>query len=395
MVEENKFKCPLCESILSENKYYQIIGAWDEKKKVEEELKKQLSIAKTEKEKLELEKKKLAKNQIELKKKLETEFEKQKILLIKKTQEEANKLARKDVEKLTKEKMELLKKQKQEIILAKKQAEEGGIAKQKKKFEATNKQLEQKVKELGLKDERIKELQKQLKEGRTSQDAGRDFETELVETLKQKFPQDRIEHHGKAGDILHYIVCESKEIASIVYECKKTETFNKDYITQIKNDVIKRNANYGILVTFACDKKHPQFWVEKDILIIHPYGAPYLAEILRKNLIQLYSIKLSDKELNERAKKLLEYIKGNKFRNSVKDNIIRTKELYELLKKEMESHKTIWEKRHKHYSAIAQQSKEIENDSKNIVGENLGEEILEQPLIELNPRKKRKIGLLS
>ena len=181
-----------------------------------------------------------------------------------------------------------------------------------------------------------------------------------------------------------------KEIALIVYECKKTQKFDKSHITQIKNDVIKRNANYGVLVTIACDKKQSQFWVEKDILIVHPYGAPYIAEVLRKSLIQLYALKLSDKELSERAKKLLEYIKSNKFRNSVKDNITRAKELYEILNREIEYHKTCWEKRHEHYNAIAKQSKCIEDDSKQIVGEDLGEENVEQALIELNPRKKKR-----
>lgn len=392
---EKEFKCPLCNSALTESRYYEIVGVWEEKKKFVEQTKKELAEAKLVKERLIKQTKEmreeLSRKSEEIKGKYEARFEKQKLLLIKKAQEEANKLAKKDVEKLTKEKIELLKKQKQEIILAKKQAEEEGIAKQKKKFETTNKILEQKVKELGLKDERIKELQKQLKEGRTPQDAGHDFEKELVKELQNKFPHDRIEHHGKAGDILHYIVCERKEIASIVYECKKTEKFNKNYITQIKDDVIKRNANYGILVTFACDKNHSQFWVENGIMIVHPYGAQYLAEILRKSLIQLYSLKLSDKELNERAKKLLEYIKSNKFRNSIKDNVLRTRELHELLKREIEYHQNIWEKRDKHYNAISQQSKEIEESSKQIVGEDLGEESLEQPLIELNPRKKKKV----
>ncbi len=357
MIEGSNFKCPLCDSFLTESKYYEVVRISEEKKKIENELKKQLTIAKNDREKLELEKKKLAKDQIELKKKLETEFEKQKSLLIKKAQEE-------------------------------------GIAKQKKKFETTSKILEKKVKELeiasNLKNEQIKELQKQLKEGRTPQDAGLDFENELVKELQNKFSNDRIEHHGKRGDIHHYILCEGKEIALIVYECKKTQEFNKNYIIQIKNDVIKNNANYGILVTFACDKKHPQFWVENDVLIVHPYGAPYIAEVLRKNLIQLYSTRLNDKELNERSKKLLEYIKSNKFRNSVKDNIIRTKELYDLLKREVEYHRTLWEKRTEHYNAISQQSKEIEIDSKNIIGENLGEKILEQPVMELMPLKKRR-----
>jgi len=388
MVEESKFKCPLCDSSISKSKYYEVVRISEANLKKEEELKKQLLTAKQDKDKLELERKKLAKEQTELKKKFEIEFEKQKSIWIKKAQEDANKLARKDLERLTKENVELLKKHKQEVILAKKQALDEGMEKQKKKFETTNKMLEQKVKELGLKDERIKELQKQLKEGKTPQDAGHDFENELVKELQNKFPQDRIEHHGKGGDIHHYIICEKKEIALIVYECKKTEKFSKDYITQIKNDVIKNEATYGILVTFACDNKHPHFWVENDILIIHPYGAPYLAEVLRKSLIQLYSIKLSDRELDERAKKLLGYIKSNKFRNSIKDNIIRTKELNELLEREMKFHTILWGKRQNHYSVIAKQSKEIEDDSKQIVGENLGEESLEQPLIKLTVQKR-------
>ena len=245
------------------------------------------------------------------------------------------------------------------------------------------------------KSKMIKDLKEQLKKGSTPQLEGINLEHELVKELQNKFPHDRIEHHGQTGDILHYVVCEGKEIALIVYECKKTATFKKDYIVQIKNDVIKRNANYGVLVTLAHDKKQSQFWVEKDILIVHPYGAPYIAEVLRKSLIQLYSLKLSDKELSERAKKLLEYIKSNKFRNSVKDNIIRAKELYDLLKLEVEYHKTCWEKRHEHYTSITKQSQQIEEDSKKIVGEDLGEEISGQILkAEIKPQKKRKIELL-
>jgi hypothetical protein len=370
MVEDGKFKCPLCNSNLTETRYYEIVGVWDAKKKFEEDLKKQLATAKIEREKLESDRKKLVKDQVELKKKLEDDFEKRKSLLIKKTQEDANKIAKKEIEK------------------AKKQGLEEGVIKQKKKFDATSKQLEQKVKELGLKDEKIKELQKQLKEGRTSQEAGLDFEKELFDLLCRKFPEDRIEHKGHVGDILHYIVCEGKEIACIVYECKKTEKFSKDFITQIKNDVIERNARYGVLVTFASDKKQSHFWVENDILIVHPFGAPYLAEVLRKNLIQLYSANFNAKELDERAKKLLEYIKGNKFRNSIKDNIILTKELNDLLEKEVQYHTTIWKKRQSHYTTIAQHSKEIEKESNDIIGEDLGEGQLQ---IEVKPKKKKKI----
>ena len=50
-MEEN-FKCPLCSSFLSESQYYKIIGAWEEKSKLEKELKTKLVSAEETKKKL-------------------------------------------------------------------------------------------------------------------------------------------------------------------------------------------------------------------------------------------------------------------------------------------------------------------------------------------------------
>ena len=431
-MEENQFKCPLCKSALTESRYYEIVGVWEERRKSEKKLKEQLEETKKAKENLLKEQKeiqeKFNKKSEEVRKNFESQFEKKKVELIRKAQEDAKKLAgkeliaikkanlealeqqkkeflelmKKDLEAgklkekeflaLKKEKEDIIKQKKKELLEAKKQALEEGKQKEKKRADMLSVMLQRKMGDIEEKTRMIKDLKEQLKKGTTPQLEGINLECELVKELQNKFPRDRIEHHGHAGDILHYVICEGKEIALIVYECKKTQKFNKSYIIQIKNDVIKRNANYGVLVTLACDKKQSQFWVEKDILIVHPYGAPYIAEVLRKSLIQLYSLKLSDKELGERAKKLLEYIKSNKFRNSVKDNIIRSKELYELLNREVEYHKTCWEKRQEHYHAITKQSKEIEEDSKQIIGEDLGEEIPEQVLhLEMRPRKKKQV----
>ncbi len=420
MVDESKFKCPLCNSALTESRYYEIIGVWEEKKKFEKELKQKIESVKKEQEKLIKEKEQI-KKKFEIEKKTAIEKakkdaeitaqknaqkelialkkanlqaimkQKNEFLELRKKDLEAGKIKQKEFLALKKEKEDIVKQKKQEIKEAEKKALEQGKLKEKKRADMLSSMLQKKMGDIEEKSKIIKELKEQLKKGSNPQDAGRDFEIELVKELKSKFPHDRIEHHGKGGDIHHYVVCEGKEIDMIVYECKKTQKFNKGYINQIKNDVIKNNAKYGVLVTFACDKKQSQFWVERDILIVHPFGAPYIAEVLRKSLIQLYSLKLSDKELSERAKKLLEYIKSNKFRNSVKDNIVRAKELYDLLNKEVEYHKTLWEKRHEHYNQIAKQSTQIEEDSKKIVGEDLGDEILEPSLIEITPtRKKRK-----
>ena len=400
-VEEKKFECPLCKSTLTKSRYYEIVGVWEEKKKFENELKKKIDLVKNKQAKLIKEKENI-KKKYELQKRaaIEKAIRQAKLSEKKLAQREITILKRTNLKVLMgqkKEKVELIKQKKKEISEAKKIALAEGKQKEKKRADTLSTMLQKKMTNINDLTKTIKELKEQLKKGSTPQLEGLNFEHELIKELKLKFPHDKIEHHGQAGDILHYIICEGKEIALIVYECKKTQKFSKSYITQIKNDVIKRNANYGILVTFAQAKNKSQFWVEKDILIVHPYGAPYIAEILRNSLIQLYSLKLSDKELSERAKNLLEYIKSNKFRNSVKDNITRAKELYELLNKEVEYHKTCWKKRHEHYTSIAKQSQQMEEDSKKIVGEDLGQEQKEPVLIqmEMKPKKKRKTELLT
>lgn len=453
---EKTFKCPICDSPLSESKYYEVIGAEEKRKELEANLKKQLDEAKKNKEKLLKEKKaiqeKLAKGKIALKKKFEEQFEKQKADILKKAHDEAKKSAKKDLDKLSKEKLflqkkveeekknskkqileekakiqkqfekqreEILKnakleaeklakknidkinkekialerKQKQDLVKVKKEALEEGKKHEKKRTDKLLEMSEKKTRQIDEMNKTIKELREQVKKGTTPQLEGLNLEGELVKLLREKFPHDSIEHKGHGGDILHYINHNSKKIGLIVYECKKTQTFQKNYINQIKEDVSKRNATYGVLVTTASEKDKSGFWVEKDILIVHPYGTIYIAEVLRKWIISLYSLELDKKELSECAKKLLEYVKSDKFKNCVQDNIHRARELNEMLQKEMKTHVNIWKQRDKHYSKISENSKSVEVDSLAILRnekEELEEIEEEAQLQMIIPRKKRK-----
>ncbi len=338
---ENKFKCPLCESPLSESRYYEIIGVWEEKKKFEKDLKKQLIIAEETKKKLLEEKKAIQQNFIKEKSNLKKQLEK--------------------------EKLEMEKRSKKEIIKAKKEGEEEGKKHEKKRSEKLSKMLEGKMKEIESANKTIGELKEQIKKGTTPQIEGLNLEEELVKELKNRFPEDDIIHKGHAGDILHYIMYKRKQIGLIVYECKKTQKFQKSYITQIKNDVVKKTASFGVLVTTASEKDRAGFWIDNDILIVHPYGTIYIAEIIRRWIVSIYALKLNETEMNECAKKLLEYIKSDRFKNAVRDTIYRAKELNELLIKEAKTHENIWKKRKQHYDSIYRNSDSIKNDSLAIV----------------------------
>lgn len=355
---EKEFKCPLCESIISENKFNQVVRMEETKKKFVEEQNKELTLLKEQRAKM-------VKDVEELKKK----SEKEKVIAILKAKQEAKKEFKADVQK------------------ARKQGLEDGMSKQLKRTEATNRLLQKSLIDIGLKDKQIKELQEQIKKGTTPQIEGLELEKKLVAELKNKFPKDEIIHYGHQGDIFHNIKYNGEIAGSILYECKKTKKYDKKFINQIKEDMAIRNATYGVLLTYAFDKENAGFKVEEDIIVIHPYGTIHLADFLRRKLIELHSLKLSKTELVEQAKKLWEYVKGDKFKNSIRDNIYRTKQLMDLLEKEKVAHERIWEMRDEHYSKIQENTSSVEKDSSSIL-----QEEQENNSFELvpTPRKKRK-----
>lgn len=310
-----KFRCPLCGSLLTQTRYYEIIGVWEERQKLERTLREQLRNLRNEKQKLLREKK---------------EFKKQ-------------------------------------MKKAVKEAIEKGKAKEKARADRLSEMIQAKTQEIQNLNRKIKELQEQLKKGTTPQIEGLNLEEELVKQLRKEFPEDKIEHHGRTGDIIHCVNFENKQAGIILYECKKTAKFNPAFIDQAKRAMVSRQATFGVLVTTASKKGTAGFWVEKDILVVHPYRAIYIAKVLRKSIIEIYSLKTIPSEMERRSKELMEYIKSEDFKNNVADSIDRTRSLYEMLRKEIKSHKGIWQHRYKHYKKIHENISRLELVTSNIL----------------------------
>ena len=212
--------------------------------------------------------------------------------------------------------------------------------------------IQGKTQQIQFLSRKVKELQEQLKKGTTPQVEGLNYERELVKDLKSNFPHDKIEHHGKSGDILQLVSHKGKQIGSILFECKLTSHFSRSYVVQTKKAVAERNATYGVLVTLSSKKGTAGFWVDSDVLVVHPFGAVHVAGVLRQNLLDVHSTRKSAREANRRATAIMEYIQSDEFKNLVGDTIFRTVELYELLKKEFKSHKKTWRRRFDHYRQI-------------------------------------------
>jgi hypothetical protein len=233
-----------------------------------------------------------------------------------------------------------------------KNALEKGVKKEKARADMLSRMIQGKTNDIQQLNRKVKELQEQLKKGTTPQVEGLNLEEELVKELKTEFQEDKIEHHGKAGDIIQRVNFKNKQVGVILYECKKTSKFNHAFIEQTRKAVASRQATYGVLVTTVSKKETAGFWVENDILVVHPYGAVYIARVLRNSIIEIHSLKISRSEMEKRSKELMGYIKGDDFKTGVEDSIYRTRNLCEMLEKEVHSHKRMWKERYIHYQTI-------------------------------------------
>lgn len=319
--KQKKHSCPLCGSHLTEMKYFEIVGVWDAKAKAEQEIKDKLKDVERQKKEM---------------------IEKQKIILKQKELEKKNAI---------------------------KTGIETGKKKEKSRADKMAKQATAYLEQVKTQNKKIKELQEQLKKGTTSQEEGKDFEKELENQLKKAFPSDKIggTPGGRGGDIMHEVIFKSKVIGSILYECKKTAKFSSDYIHQTKKAISSRNATYGILVSFASKKNTQGFYVDNGIIVVHPYGAIHIAQVLRNSILEAHSLKLDHKQLEERSQKLMDFIKSDDFKNSVDNTIYRTHELAKMLIDEFKEHKKMWEKRALHYNGIHINTHQIQISTKNIL----------------------------
>ena len=227
-----------------------------------------------------------------------------------------------------------------------------GIEKQKAKTEKVEKMKEKILKERDEAIERAKQLEEMIKKGTTPQIEGFDFEQELANQLRERFPEDEIKSTGKKGDIIQTIQVENKNIGKIIYECKKTKEFQNKFIEQVQRDKVRAIADYGVIVTWSQKENKQGFWIENDIIVVHPYGVLDVATLLRETLVQMYTLKLSKQEFETKGKAILEFMQSEEFRARIQDSISKSEEAYKVLKKEVKTHVNTWKKRFKIYESI-------------------------------------------
>jgi hypothetical protein len=354
---------------------------FEEKKKKENELFQQK--LQQEKQKMEVE------VQQQLRKSIAADYENE-LRLLKQNNvdnEERLKTARqKEFEFMKKEQELKNREQELEIILQKKLIEERNIlAQQIRKEEVerttikeTEYQLKVKELEKQLDDQRklAEEMKRKAEQG-SMQLQGEAQELLLEEILRDHFPYDTISEVGKGvegADCMQSVYNKiGTECGHIIFESKRTKTFQNSWIEKLKNDMRNKQADVAILVTQVYPKEMSCFGERDGVWICSFSEVIALTSALRHTIIRIAETKKAEENKGEKMQMLYSYLTGTEFRQQIETIAEGFLSLKNSITKEKMQMEKIWKEREKQLEKVLLSTSGMYGSIKGIAGSSIGD----------------------
>ncbi len=354
---------------------------FEEKRKKENEIFQQKLQQEIQKEKLLL--------QEEMTRSISADFENQVTMLKKglEDNEEKLKVARsKELEYLKKEQELKNKEQELEIEVQKKLMEGRSLmSEQLKKEESERNQL--KEREFQLK---LKELEKQLDDQRKLADEmkrkaeqgsmqlqGEVQELILEEMLKDHFPYDSISEVGKGvegADCIQTVRNHvGTECGSIIFESKRTRSFQAAWIEKLKTDMRNRQSDVAILVTQVYPKEMKCFGEKDGIWICSFSEVIALTTALRHTIIRIAETRKAEENKGEKMQMLYSYLTGVEFRQQIETIVEGFVLLKNSITKEKIQMEKTWKERERQLEKVLLSTSGLYGSIKGIAGSSISD----------------------
>jgi len=399
-MSKTTIKCPNCQTQIDVNKilYHQLEDELKQKslidkqklekenKKREDDLEKKFKMLQDQEEKFEEALMKATKEQVkqekqklqkELKKELLLEQSESMALLQKELNEKSEQVkelnrSKIEIERLKREKEEIESKAKVEAQLA--LSEE--LQKEKEKIlKALEAQNELKLK---AKDEQLEQIKRELDNAqRKAEQSSMQIQGEVLEVaieswLSSQFPFDSIEEIKKGAfgadciQIVH--TREAQNCGIICYESKNTKAWSDNWITKLKQDMLKVHADIGVLVTSVYPRNMKRMGFIDGIWVCSLDEFKGSVSLLRESLIQLHQSIKKDENRADKMSLLYSYMTGNEFSMQMTAIVDGFMKMKEELDKEKRSVMASWKRREKIIDGVLQNTTEMYGALQGIAG---------------------------
>lgn len=196
-------------------------------------------------------------------------------------------------------------------------------------------------------EEQLARLQRQLQK-KTADELGEGAEVDLLEELKSNFTGDdikRVKRGAPGADIVHKVMDSGRECGTIVYDSKNRTAWRNDYVTKLHSDQLAAKADHAILASAAFPAGARQLHVQDGVVIANPARVVALVSILRKHLIHIATMRLSDHARAEKMAALYEFVTSERCNQLFSQLGVITEDMLELEVKEKRAHDATWKKR--------------------------------------------------
>ena len=202
--------------------------------------------------------------------------------------------------------------------------------------------------------DKLEDFKRQLEKKR-SDELGEGAEVKLFDALKAEFGDDKIDRvgRGEAGaDIKHVVIHNGKECGIIVYDSKDRGAWRNDYVDKLAKDQRAAKAEHAILSTRKFPANTTQLHVDDGVIIANPARIVALVQVLRKHIVHVHTLRLSNTERAKKTAALYDFITSKRCTQLLNSIDTYAEDLLKLQEKEKRAHNSNWKQQGTLYRSI-------------------------------------------
>jgi len=139
---------------------------------------------------------------------------------------------------------------------------------------------------------------------------------------------------------------------TVYYESKRTKHFQPEWIEKFKNDVRRKNADIGVLVTEAMPADMPRMGLVDGIWVCTFQEFKGLSFVMRDMIVRLDAATTTSKNKGDKMGMLYDFLTSNEFRMQIEAMVEGFTQMKSDLEAEQRSMRGIWKKREKQIEKV-------------------------------------------
>jgi len=228
---------------------------------------------------------------------------------------------------------------------------------------------------LKAKDEQIEQMRRDIESAKRKADQssmqiqGEALELAIESWLGSQFPFDTIDEVKKGAfgaDCVQTIhTRELQNCGIICYESKNTKAWSDSWISKLKQDMLKVNAEIGVLVTSVYPNDMDRMGFVDGIWVCSLDEFKGSVSLLRESLIRVHNTVQREENRGDKMTLLYSYLTGNEFSLQMKYGFMS---MQTELDKERRSLMASWKRRQKLIDGVLQNTTEMYGSLQGIAG---------------------------